>query len=419
MNITNKLIDILSLQAIAVKVKSVYKNIQKVFDAGYESGYEEGVKTDPQWNAYCLRTGEHFDLPEGMTEIWNSMFSAQENLKTVNIPETIASIGSRAFWGCGNLQVNQLPNSVTYIQNEAYAYCWGNKAVVFSPEIDAIEERAFHDNQSLTEVTFVCTGAGRNVPTSIADDTFSGCVKLEKINVFWSEGEVAGEFDADGNRINWGAPNATVVHNFWDTARTSEVFTFPPGFIKIPDYLFYDTTKTSAKEIYLGDECEEIGEAAFYRAANLETVHLPDGLKKIGQWGFRYCSALNCSELPDSVEEIANRAFHGSSISLSKLPTNIKELGIRCFQGCSGNKFTEIPAGIVRISAEAFMNNTGLTKLIFLSTPEVDKVAKGIASDAFAGCTNLVEIGVPWSEGEVSGAPWGAENATIIYDWEG
>lgn len=419
MSISNKLKTILSLQSIAVKVKSVYKNIQKVFDAG---------KNEDQWIAYCLKTGEYFELPEGMTEIPLYMFDGHTALKGVSIPAAVTNIGEYAFNGSG-VQIRQFPEALETIGAYAFYGC-NNDVVVFSPSIAAVDGSAFEGNENLTEVTFVKASRKdetikSGTPDYLDEKTFANCPNLTTIRVPWGEGEVAGEFDADGNRINWGAENATVVHNFWDTAITSEVFTFPQGFIKIPDYLFYSATKTTAKEIYIGDECEEIGEGAFYSAKNLETVHMPEGLTKIGMYGFRHCSALNCSELPDSVEEIANRAFHGSSISLTKLPTNIKELGIRCFQGCSGNMFTEIPEGVELIASGAFLNNTGLTKLYFTGTPMVKKVTNGIANNAFEGCTNLIEIYVPWSEGEVAGEfdedgnriNWGAENATVIHDW--
>ena len=35
------------------------------------------------------------------------------------------------------------------------------------------------------------------------------------------------------------------------------------------------------------------------------------------------------------------------------------------------------------------------------------------------GCTNLTTINVPWAEGAVAGAPWGATNATINYNYTG
>lgn len=42
-----------------------------------------------------------------------------------------------------------------------------------------------------------------------------------------------------------------------------------------------------------------------------------------------------------------------------------------------------------------------------------------IAADAFEGCTNLITINVPWVEGAVANAPWGATNATINYNYTG
>jgi hypothetical protein len=41
-----------------------------------------------------------------------------------------------------------------------------------------------------------------------------------------------------------------------------------------------------------------------------------------------------------------------------------------------------------------------------------------IHSGAFDGCTNLKDIYVPWAEGAIKNAPWGATNATIHYNSE-
>ena len=40
-----------------------------------------------------------------------------------------------------------------------------------------------------------------------------------------------------------------------------------------------------------------------------------------------------------------------------------------------------------------------------------------IPKNAFMNCTALTDIYVPWSEGEVAHAPWGATNATINYNY--
>ena len=77
-------------------------NVQKVYDSGYSDGKDI-------WNAYCLKTGEHFDLPEGMTEIPDYMFKNHSNLKTVSGMAGIQSIGTYAFYYSG-IKMRQLPD---------------------------------------------------------------------------------------------------------------------------------------------------------------------------------------------------------------------------------------------------------------------------------------------------------------------
>lgn len=100
---------------------------------------------------------------------------------------------------------------------------------------------------------------------------------------------------------------------------------------------------------------------------NFYTRSLPEGLQRIGPYAFSDCNALADITIPKSVAAIADFAF------------------LRC----------------------------KLTSITFESTPN------SISSRAFRYCTNLTTINVPWSEGEVAGAPWGATNATINYGYMG
>ena len=61
----------------------------------------------------------------------------------------------------------------------------------------------------------------------------------------------------------------------------------------------------------------------------------------------------------------------------------------------------------------AFSACSGLTEVTFTSTP-----AK-LLSNTFGQCKNILTIRVPWSQDEIAGAPWGATNATILYDYTG
>lgn len=70
-----------------------------------------------------------------------------------------------------------------------------------------------------------------------------------------------------------------------------------------------------------------------------------------------------------------------------------------------------LPSGITSIGYGSFYGCTSLTSLTFEGTPNT------IAPSSFNGCTNLTVINVPWAEGAVANAPWGATKATINYNY--
>lgn len=71
-------------------------------------------------------------------------------------------------------------------------------------------------------------------------------------------------------------------------------------------------------------------------------------------------------------------------------------------------------SGINTTNAAAFGKCGGLTSVTFEGKP-----SGNIAKNTFQGCINLTEIKVPWAEGAVANAPWGATNATITYNYTG
>lgn len=89
----------------------------------------------------------------------------------------------------------------------------------------------------------------------------------------------------------------------------------------------------------------------------------------------------------------------------------ITSIGEYAFADCTSLALTSLPAGVTSIGGGVFSGCTSLTSITFKGTPTT------INSSAFSGCTNLTDIKVPWAEGAVSGAPWGATNATITYNY--
>ena len=83
------------------------------------------------------------------------------------------------------------------------------------------------------------------------------------------------------------------------------------------------------------------------------------------------------------------------------------------FSDCSNLALTSLPSGLTSIGNNAFEKCTGLTSITFTGTPT------SIGNNAFSSCTNLTTINVPWANGAVANAPWGATNATINYGYAG
>ena len=115
--------------------------------------------------------------------------------------------------------------------------------------------------------------------------------------------------------------------------------------------------------------------------------------------------------LPDDLVKIGNAAFYTCiALALSQLPNSVKTIGANAFQRCTALQLSDLPAGLTTISQNAFTLCTGLTKITFHSKPST------MFPNIFSSCTNITEINVPWAEGEVANAPWGATNATINYN---
>ena len=94
------------------------------------------------------------------------------------------------------------------------------------------------------------------------------------------------------------------------------------------------------------------------------------------------------------------------------LPDSIEYIGTRAFSGCAfANTTLTLPSSLRSIDGNTIFAYTNLQAVIFRSTPST------IKADTFSGSTDLTDIYVPWSEGEVFGAPWGATNAQIHYNY--
>ena len=106
---------------------------------------------------------------------------------------------------------------------------------------------------------------------------------------------------------------------------------------------------------------------AFEYSEYIEEVVLTDGVTEINGGAFINCVSLNKITIPNTVTKIGNLAFEGcASLREITIPSSV----------------TEIPSGAGRV---------------------------------FKDCANLTKIIINKPENSITGAPWGATNATVIW----
>ena len=160
-----------------------------------------------------------------------------------------------------------------------------------------------------------------------------------------------------------------------------------------------------------GGDPSDIG-AEKYLYAQYAEVDLPNA-ESIKPYAFYYDTVLTNISMP-KVKRIGKFAFYKcSKLALTSLPSGVTSIGENAFEDCTKLALTFLPGSITIIESSAFKKCTGLTSITF------ENLTANIYSNIFEGCTNLTTINVPWAEGQVSGAPWGATNATINYNYTG
>ncbi len=299
-----------------------------------------------------------FALPAGLKTINESAFYGCEKYNTASLPETLTTIGNSAFCGCTSLSLTRLPSGLTSLGEGAFQNC----------------------------IVLALTALPENL-ISINNYAFSGCSSLALSTV--PDGVVS-----IGN------------YAFWNTGSTG--FTIPDSVKSIGQFAFADCKNLESVHIpVLGT----MGVRSFAGCTSLKRAELASGSARLTSYTFYNCYALEEVVIPSSLYDIYTYTFYNcSNLRMTELPRKLNTLAGYAFYNCSSVTFTYLPDTINGIYDHTLENCTGLTVLRIHSKP-----VNGINATSFKGCTNLKDIYVPWAEGEVDNAPWGATNATIHY----
>ncbi len=114
-------------------------------------------------------------IHNSVTDIGAGAFASCSGLTSVTIPNSVSRIGEQAFWGCNGLTSVSISNSVTVIRNQAFARCEGLTSVTIPNSVTDIEQMAFGDCKSLISVIIP------NSVTNIESFAFQRCSRLTTI----------------------------------------------------------------------------------------------------------------------------------------------------------------------------------------------------------------------------------------------
>lgn len=90
-------------------------------------------------------------------------------------------------------------------------------------------------------------------------------------------------------------------------------------------------------------------------------------------------------------------------------PSTITSINNRCFENCNYLKEITIPSSVTSIGSSAFYQCSSLQSI------EIPSSVTSIGSSCFSYCNNLSTITINQAEGSISGAPWGAPSATVVW----
>ncbi len=154
----------------------------------------------------------------------------------------------------------------------------------------------------------------------------------------------------------------------------------------------YDTTLNNSVTVNVASGSEFVSVTDFDYGTNYKTliksITIPEGVTTISNLSFYQCSNLETLNLPNSLVEIGSRSFDScSKLQNFIFPNGLTTLGYRAFYSCSSLTYVELPSSITSMGNQVFGN-----------------------------CTNITTIRIHKPQDSISGAPWGATNATVIWD---
>jgi len=300
-------------------------------------------------------------IPGSVTSIGDNAFSICDSLQSVTISDGVISIGANPFYRCTKLkEINVssthpclvvkdgvlfykseqetrlvtypnalgaveycIPAGVTSIGDEAFYGCEKLESITIPDSVTSIGNAAFSSCRSLQSIT---------IPDSVASigaNPFSSCSDLTEINVSSNHSclEVM-----DGVLFFKSKDEIRLV-TYSRTHKEKTEYSIPAGVTCIGDYAFDECH--FLQSITIPDSITYIGDGAFYACRSLQSINIPDSVTSIGDDTFYACRFLQNIIIPDGITSIGDNAFSAcKSLESINIPDSVTSIGVNAFQDC-------------------------------------------------------------------------------------
>ena len=354
-----------------------------------------------------IETNENatINIPSTVKIIDEYAFRNNQNIIKINFlsDSNLTNIKRFAFDSCAKLSEINIPSSVVYIGEYAFSSCPLIKSLQFEEAAKNIGSYAFFNMSSISEIIF-----NNNLITEFLQNTFSQCKMLHKIQLpdsLQSIGENCFERCTSLRELVF--PNSFVglsPNSFYQSGVVSIQFESHdnPDFTYIPDSAFYCSYNLSNITIPL--YIQTIGDKAFSET-NITEISIPNAVQNISSSCFLRCFQLKSLTIPNGNLSYIGYSFLENCPSLETITShnpnfpvengalyNYDQTELIAYPVASKTKYFYIPDSVKYIWSSSFYSAKNLISILI---PEGS--LSQIGYQAFAYCTNLTTINIPFS----------------------
>lgn len=315
------------------------------------------------------------DLIEAIAELKSGESSTISNLLSgnliaLNVPEGTTELRTSALQGSNNLESVTLPDGLINIGDKAFLGCSSLKAINLPEGLKTIGDGAFQNCSALEVLIFP------DSLESIGGDAVT-LTAIKKV-VLGKNVSFIGYRAFEG----FGSTNLKTVELYSNMSQID---------------------KTKTQDIFADNAGLETALLDFTNQGS--TVNVPWGL-------FRNCTGLESATIKGPKVNLVGYTFVDCSSLANITFENVGILGINgyCFKGCDALENVDL-----RNCTTPAINNNGFydSGLKEITLP----AGVRLFPNSFAGTGEGLVINCEFAEGVVSGAPWGATNPVINYNY--